>query len=465
MSSLISPTASDFSTEEIRALEEETLFLDTTQPTKRKVSAALFSPPSSISSSSSASYTASIRTQGFNFDLSQHFDIPLAARSADALEFIGLTTSTAVEIFDKWNGRPNPDQNPSDLIDYVSSHVTRLNSRQFESLSNHQALERLGLQPKTCAAILDPRFTQLLETETLDFWVKDTLRTNYKTLLRLQKRLKDHAANTISKKKKPKRGSVQNVFDQRVPVRQGAQLVTGQPTPPQARSESITINMTSKDYNLPEAHVALDAEGPILPDHVVLYKGKASSEMQDQLIQDDGSIDMSVLSTRPGGDFNPLSVAWYWTPEKETAEQYRQFAAIRCDYSETWLIRIQIPETFFSGLRIADLYYGRDWKEFVWYCKKQRVPPEKFNRYWRNPGGVDLIKGHICTGVTTKIARIKQEDVQTTISDSNVLKLRDGRTKAKQWVFPQIDSVERLAMVVRGKMHIDVCAASGPGKN
>jgi hypothetical protein len=151
-----------------------------------------------------------------------------------------------------------------------------------------------------------------------------------------------------------------------------------------------------------------------------------------------------------------VNAAWYWTPEAETAEEYRAWAARRCPWADTWVIRIQIPKTFIDSLRQQDLWYSRDWKEYFWYCRKKIRPPEKFNSYWQ-AGGADLIKGHICTGVHSSITRIKKEEVQTRITEDNVLLIRSGR--ATQWVFMQDDSIERLGAEIRGKIHIEITSA------
>ena len=84
------------------------------------------------------------------------------------------------------------------------------------------------------------------------------------------------------------------------------------------------------------------------------------------------------------------------------------------------------------------------------------TPPEKFNSYWQ-AGGADLIKGHICTGVQSSITRIKKEEVQTKITEDNVLLIGSG--KATQWASMQDDSIERLGAEIRGKIHIEITSA------
>jgi hypothetical protein len=47
--------------------------------------------------------------------------------------------------------------------------------------------------------------------------------------------------------------------------------------------------------------------------------------LSDSIIGEDGCIEMDVsaISTKPGGDFNGTLTAQYWTPQPETAERYQ----------------------------------------------------------------------------------------------------------------------------------------------
>lgn len=46
------------------------------------------------------------------------------------------------------------------------------------------------------------RFSHIFGTETLVFWIRDTLRINYLTLIQFERRLKNFAARNMTKKKK-----------------------------------------------------------------------------------------------------------------------------------------------------------------------------------------------------------------------------------------------------------------------
>jgi hypothetical protein len=68
--------------------------------------------------------------------------------------------------------------------------------------------------------------------------------------------------------------------------------------------------------------------------------------------------------------------------------------------------------------------------------------------------------GHVCTGVTKMITKIRPDEVQTRIDEDNVLKT--GNNKATQWVVMHEDVANKLAIQFRGKMHIEIFSATEP---
>ena len=425
------------SPEETQALEEDLVFLSSNTPStsgKRKVSGALLTPPSSQGRvSRSSSNSASVRFRSFSSLPDFTLDLPQSAISIAALEFIGFTAETAADIFRRFTSRPNPDNNPDDLLDYVHGHTLMLSIDSYQHCPPAQAMTQIGLTQQIQDAILDPRFSAIFGTKTLRFWIDDTLRINYLTLIQLLHRLKKHATRSIAKKKKAKRAKLNDVFPLKTSSSQQA-------------TTTATFNVMPEDYYLPKNFVAVDKPSEVLEDHYVLYKAKAAIDMGDW-IQDDGSLQMSTIETHSGGDFNHRNTALYWTPEAETAEEYRAWAARRSPWSDTWVIQIQIPKTFIDSLRQQDLWYSKNWKEYLWYCRKKAEPPEKFNSYWQAEGA-ELIKGHICSTFHSSITRITED---------NVLLIGSGR--ATQWVFMQYDSIKRLGAEIRGKIHIEITSA------
>ncbi|KAJ6169066.1 hypothetical protein N7497_001909 [Penicillium chrysogenum] len=443
-----------FTLEQIRCLEEAAILLPEPQPNastnasgKRKVSAAFSAPrPVSSSSTSSSSSSASVATHGFQPNVIRTFDIPMAEESVEVLEYIGFVPDVARLIYDRYCGRPSPSQNPDDLMAYVTAHLASLSRRQYDNMSHQETLADVGLTRQIQEAITDPRFSHIFGTQTLTYWAQDTVETNYAALLRQQQLLQSHANKRIAHKKKHKR-------PRHEPSREDQDPSEQQPV-------TATINMTPQDFQFPDTYVIVQPDANILADHISLYKGKAYDELRPagDIIESDGTANLRPLSTYPGGDFNFDFNAQYWTPKIETAEEYRKFAERRSPTADTCIIHIQVPRPFINSLRMENLWYSPNWKEYIWTCRRQATPHPKFDHLWR-PGQADIVRGPICSTLSTQLVRIRRENIQSHITEDNVMQLLSGR-KATQWVFVQRDVIDRLAEHIRGKMHFIIFEAA-----
>ncbi|CAG8910004.1 unnamed protein product [Penicillium egyptiacum] len=448
----LSSSPSVFSQEQIRCLEEENVFLQVpqaiTQSGKRKVSAT-FTPPRSSSSSSSS---VSIETRGFQDGIVQTFDIPTSDESVEVLEFIGFSADTAIDLYSRYANRPDPEENPDSLFDYACGHLASLNTQRYEEMGTRQALIAVGLTTKLVEAILDPAFTDVFGTQSPFFWAKDSVATNYATLRNHQRLLASFATQQMARKTKSSKRQCQTAGTRPPPPSQEV------PAPMAA----ATINIESSDLNLPKDHIQVQTEDvEILEDAVSLYKGKSFLELsfeETSLIAEDGSINIMQLASVQGGDFNWAFSAHYWTPHKETAEKYREWAAHRCPQAITCVIHIQVPSSFVRGLHREDLRFSPDWKEYVWTSRKGIQPAPKFDRLWR-PGQAQVVVGPFCSLYDPRIGRIRAKNIQTDITADNTLKLLSGK-KSVQWVFVALDTMLQLGVEVRGKMHLIIYQGS-----
>ncbi|KAH7408883.1 hypothetical protein BKA64DRAFT_595504 [Cadophora sp. MPI-SDFR-AT-0126] len=446
---------SSLSQEEIKALEDDRVLLSGPVNGKRKVSAALLTPPSTQGSLSSGSTSsASVRVRAFNHSQAP-FDLPESDESVAAVEWCGFTRTKAGEIYSRWLSRPNPQQNPDGLLEYMIGEINRLNMQPWNQAPIEQAMTALGVSDELQSVLTSPVYRQIFLSETLHYWLTDTIRDRYGSLKILQRKLKFRGANTVARRKGGKRAKVIDVFDQTA----STQASSSSSLPSQSQLSGSAISSIQSDA-LPAAYVSVDSPPSILPGHIVLYKGKSSVELlSERFIREDGSINMGSIESMKGGDFNQRRGAWYFSREEATAEQYRQWAAARNHTAETWIIRVQIPKDFIDGLRRKDLWYSPDWKTYVWYCRKgtsEGNPPAKFDVFWK-PGQAQLIEGHICGRSPNIIPKIPKQDVQQRMSESDLL--YNGNRKATQCVFVDEEAVERLGELIRGKIFIEIFPA------
>ncbi|OBT92187.1 hypothetical protein VE01_10029 [Pseudogymnoascus verrucosus] len=355
------------------------------------------------------------------------FEMPTAAISASALELIGFNQSTAESIYERFINRPDPSINIDSFLDYATSQAQRIWVLKSRDYTDCEAMTRVGLTIDFQDRMLDPRFKAVYETETLLFWVLDTLKVGYTALEQLHERLK-HRVKVIK--------------------------------------ATIAISQTPEGHSLPANFIPAETE-PALPSplkYVALYKATSALEMGGTpWIDDDGGVDMNVISSFPGGDSNYCSMVHYWTPEREVAELYRKWAQRRCPYSETWIVRICVPIALINSIPTAELWYSPDWKEFVWYCRREKTPPEKFSRLDPENRAIGLIEGHISTNIAQQVAHIKKEDVQSMINDDSALRNPITGSMATQWVFTIPSTIDRLGIEIRGRIHIDVTAVPKSG--
>lgn len=89
-------------------------------------------------------------------------------------------------------------------------------------------------------------------------------------------------------------------------------------------------------------------------------------------------------------------------------------------------MHIQVPQSFINNLRWEDLWYSPSWKEYIWKCRKEQMPDPKFDSLWE-PGQADVVRGPIFSTISGQIVRIRKENVQSHISEDNVIRLPSGK--------------------------------------
>jgi len=260
-------------------------------------------------------------------------------------------------------------------------------------------MTKLGIRKEVSDAILDERFKGVFGTQSLEHWIEDTLRINYATLLRLQD---------------------------------------------QAENEEIDLGY--EGYL--ERCIVPESLTEVEEDYTILYKAISSTE---PLSLEDGSLDISSLTSPRGNDFNYLQSAIYLTPQRSTAEQVREYIAIRCPFSSTLLLKINIPNALLASLKTEELWYGEHWRQFIWHRKNKSPLPQHLEVL----ESADLIKGHICNKPPAQLARLGHTDLETEFSESDVFVLDYGE-KGVQWCFKE-DKFRGLVEELRGsgRVHIE----------
>lgn len=326
--------------EEVECLEQASIILPQNPSQyntgKRTVSRSifnLFGTPSTISSElPPPSATARI-----HFDPSSSYtEIPLIKNGPAVLEYLGFNIETARETWQRFDGRPEPQQCPDSLLDYARSQANSLNCPPLSEMPIEEALTRIGLKKETVDAIADPEYADIRGTASLSFWVKDTIETNDVTLDRWQYLLKRHAQDRLARKTNCTNDTPETGIEQ------------GRSATATSRQQG-TIAMSLRAFGLPDAHVTIiEGDPPEFLNHRVFFKGKSSRGFvdRDSVICNDGSINLMLLGTQPGGDFNGAMYASYWTPEKPTASATRTGLPVATQTVSLLSFRFRFPVPF-----------------------------------------------------------------------------------------------------------------------
>ncbi|KAF2012744.1 hypothetical protein BU24DRAFT_395869 [Aaosphaeria arxii CBS 175.79] len=423
-----------------QALRQASIIRPSQEPSKREVSSFFFNPPTGNSNSPrNPTYCASVRFCSYSDSKhNQWYEFPTAYESSAALEHIGFTPAAAEEIFQNYLERPSPNENPDSLLDYAYGHMARPRLPD----DPRQMMTVFGIRTDIQDAILDPAFEQIFETETLKFWIRDTLRINYWTLEKVLTDLVDHAKLLLATKE-----DNDTKVDDSISSKPSAE--SSIPT----RGEYPCVRRWAGTF--PQEHVSIDdTVQPTPPGFHVLYKGRAHEEEHYRsFISETGELDFSVIRIWEGGDFNPWDDAVYFATDRETAEMYRGYAALRCKHSETMIIRLLVPDTFVASLDKEEILYSEDWKTCVWAGRKGCDSlPSKFDDFY----DAELVVGHVSKATSEIFNEMKLGDVQERVSEGHVLIISSG--KAVQWAFLGKDVRKRLGAEVKGRIHIDVFA-------
>ncbi|KAG9627765.1 hypothetical protein KCU98_g19022, partial [Aureobasidium melanogenum] len=123
-------------------------------------------------------------------------NLPSVANSIAGLEFIGFTHATATHIFSTYSKYKLPSTSPSadneDFFSFIHGHIIMINSSKFAGSTERETMTNLGISEDVQDRILNPKFAGVRGTGSLEYWVEDTARVNYLTLVRMIQRRKEN---------------------------------------------------------------------------------------------------------------------------------------------------------------------------------------------------------------------------------------------------------------------------------
>lgn len=285
-------------------------------------------------------------------------------------------------------------------------------------------------------AILKPEYEEVFRTQTLSYWIKETLKCNWYTLELLNKQRDSHGA-----------------VDEGRDVQPGITPVA-----------TINVDPTGPAFP-PRWFKKTSGRPPLLPGHTRLWQFKCGGDvLMPRCVQDDEEMlewmfrDGVVWNDRDTyvGDFDWMRPASYFLAEEEVAEKRRRYAAVRCPWASTCLISVDVPDDFLASLRTERLWCAmEDWKGYVYMCRGRKTYNREEHRKYSDEA--ELIIGHICAKDSETVFDVDKEEVQARITDDWALELENGE-KATQYAFAGETMLEMVKRI-RGRVHVEVTAS------
>lgn len=351
--------------------------------------------------------------------------VPAQLISRQTLEYIGLSSAKANEVWESWSNWPasgprrevDADNGLPCVIfrDFVLSPLyNHTDAWKDDDEQWHACMNICGISDSLQAAIMDPGFKELRMKESCRHWIKDTLEIRLAGLMEIQRASRERemgirrATNrpvtyggnggSAASDGKPSASSSQGRSG---PSTQGHRSVSGM-----QRDNTPGISVNSWDSET--ARRVRD-----IPGHLTLYRGTDLGRIQN-LFNPDGSLNcFEGLKSWPPTDFSQNRGMFYFTPNVSVAEYYAAYAKRRAGCEAIIMVALVILHFAIESLEEGDkleLYWGPRWRQLVWRSKVQKPLPQPLRKY----RDAILIIGRVSKGAPQKFAAMDTWDSLTT---------------------------------------------------
>ncbi|KAI5270452.1 hypothetical protein E4T47_06140 [Aureobasidium subglaciale] len=336
--------------------------------------------------------------------------IPTSEHSVEGLEFIGFEPQAAQNIYKRFP--PKGEEFIYGLLDYTTGETYRISREPLSKTPPEEAMKVIGFNKEFRDAILDPEHKSVFETQSLHYWVNDTLTTNHYSLADICDR--ENGTNTFEE------------------------------------SKMLGESLEHCPLHLPE-HITLYKPIAAYNYAIIMTNGKTNTGID--MISTDNKTKPSTEKSRKGID----QLYLYLTPEKATAKLFANYTRRRCKYASIWLLCFQVPKSLFTEKETEYLWYLERWKEVVTAMRDRHQSRSMESEVPKAILGIkdkDVIVGRIFTGVEAAIGKTEDMAVVPRIRKTNTLKVKNKR--CTQWRFLTRKSLDALNVAIDGKTYIEI---------
>ncbi|KAK3370740.1 hypothetical protein B0T24DRAFT_299030 [Lasiosphaeria ovina] len=320
--------------------------------------------------------------------------IPDVLISRETMIHIGLSTEKTDELWQQWvnwpHDGPRREVDPDDgglqvsFLDFVLGRVLHRSDAIGENdVEWRVCLDACGLAPATRDAIMDRHFTYLRQSNSCQYWVRDTIDMRYAGLQEIQRSSRGREMELRRRASRPG-GHPRDDGTSQGDIETSSGL-SSTPTGQQRRSASglqqqSMPGMASDIWGSASAIASRNAPG-----YTTLFKGMDQGRISG-LFDDAGALsNIGTLRSRAPSDFSATRSLFYFSPDVRVAEYYASYAKRRSSSESVVIVCLRIPNASIETLSEPDirrLYWPDDaWKELVWRCRAGRSLPTRLRTY------------------------------------------------------------------------------------
>ncbi|KAI4712510.1 hypothetical protein J4E89_002777 [Alternaria sp. Ai002NY15] len=288
----------------------------------RKISGQLLSPPDTVMASSASSSSAQVAQP--HPDL----EVPLNLYSMQAFEFLGFTSSAAESLLAAWTR-----DDEADLEDVIIDRITYFGGHG--SVDERTIMSKIGISAELQEKVMDPEYEDVRSTQSLSYWILETIFENIWTLKNLSERLNRNLA-VIQSGKTPFAS-----------LRGGA---------PEDRSK----------YHLTRVG------------HTTLYRSTSAAQLERVFGEHSLNLDLNFQFRRGihTGDFHNERRGYCWSSQHWVSEHFAAYTCSRIKSpTDVCIIRALVPTHLLQGQGVWALPFGDDWKKLVWHSTRELIYP------------------------------------------------------------------------------------------
>ncbi|KAK0705888.1 hypothetical protein B0T26DRAFT_788018 [Lasiosphaeria miniovina] len=314
--------------------------------------------------------------------------IPDVLISRETMIHNGLSTEKADELWQQWDNWPHDgprrEVDPDDgglqvsFLDFVLGRVLHKSDAIGENdVEWRVCLDACGLAPATQDAIMDRHFTYLRQSNSCQYWVRDTIEMRYAGLQEIQRSSRSREMELRRRASRPgghprDDGTIQGDIET-------SSGLSSTPTAPGLQQQS-TPGMAYDIWSSASAIASRNA-----PSYTTLFKGMDQGGIGG-LFDDARTLsNIGTLRSRAPSDFSATRSLFYFSPDMKVAEYYASYAKRRSNSESVVIICLRIPNASIETLSKPDIrrlcWPDDAWIELVWRCRTGQSLPTRLRTY------------------------------------------------------------------------------------